>query len=49
MSNLKAECGTTHLCSSSKNIARLRYSVILQFLLPEIQIQTMRGLRIIQT
>nr|DAU97110.1 MAG TPA: hypothetical protein [Bacteriophage sp.] len=38
-----------HLCSSSKNTVRLRYSVIMRFLLPEIQIQTMRGLRIIQT
>lgn len=49
MSSLKAECGMTHLCSSSKSIARLRYSVIMQFLLPEMQIQTMHGLRIIQT
>lgn len=49
MSSLKAECGMTHLCSSSKNIAKPRFSVIMQFLLPEMQIQMMRGLRIIQT
>ena len=36
MSSLKAECGMMRLCSSSKNIARLRFSVIMQFLLPEI-------------
>jgi hypothetical protein len=49
MSSLPAECGMMHLCSSLKSIARLRYSVIMQFLLPEMQIQMMRGLRIIQT
>lgn len=49
MSSLPVECGTMHLCSSSKNIVKPRFSVIMQFLLPEIQIQAMRGLRIIQT
>lgn len=49
MSSLPVECGMMHLCSSLKSIARLMYSVIMEFLLPEIQIQMMRGLRIIQT
>lgn len=49
MSSLPVGCGMMRLCSSSKSIAKPRYSVIMEFLLPEIQIQMMRGLRIIQT
>ena len=43
MSSLQVECGTMHLCSSSKSTARLMYSVLMHYLQQETLIQTMLG------